>query len=882
MIEWMAHNAVVATILAALVWLICHWKRLGPTARHALWLLVLIKLLTPPLVTWPWALPNPVNQVQAADGRAIGTVELLRSLLRDDQPHTPPQIASGPTPGTTVTQVPPPQAPLGAAPVAVVPNETATTVTASNREPWHWTRQRQIAAVAALWLAGAVAYALMQALRIARMARQAAHAKQIPELDTAVAEESRKMALPPLPARQAPGLAGPLVWSLLSPVLLWPAGLPCDTAAARAMLVHELAHVKRRDHWVGWLKLAAGCLWWWHPVYWWTCRRLREEAELACDGWAVQKVTRARRAYAQALLEICAQAAPPAPALAVGIAEGGNRIMERRLRMIMGQDVPLRLPPLGVAALVLLAALLVPAWAQTAPATGQARFTIAKETTIITEPLNADGTPNYVGALNARLSEDVTPENNGFAWWLEIVGTRDEDGTLAPKVRNRVLKMCGAQPTPAGAEVWKPFDSYNKVQKQVENQRADRLYDDMVHASLELWKPEDHPEFAEYLAKNEDWLKKIAQAAERPKWWSPRVSGDGSRRDLMISSQLPSLGTMGEMAKVLAGRATLHAAAGNFDGFTQDVITVKRLSRHLAHQQTLIEKLSAMNMNKMADSAVGTVVGSGKLTAAQCAKLAEAIAALPARDAMENSINMGERWVLLDAVLWAMSGPDTNNLLNLIGSSVETPSDEETTLRRQFLTVELPQLDMDVILRQTNKLFDEQVAMGHAQSAAEARKRAADVDTQLQNWVRERNGSADLHKRPDETRDAYSARVARAFLSCMMPSLGKAIEMDQVDIMRDAALRVLLTAAGEKARTGKWPATLEELPTGKLKDLPADWFSEDGKTPLKYVATDQGARVYSLGRTGRDDGGIPKIGGETNIVVGATRPTTIPSPAGLP
>ena len=96
------------------------------------------------------------------------------------------------------------------------------------------------------------------------------------------------------------------------PVLLWPADMPFDTAAGKAMVAHELAHIKRRDHWVGWLKLAAGCLWWWHPVYWYVSWKLGEEAELACDAWAVQKVAQARRAYAEALVSLCERTLRPA------------------------------------------------------------------------------------------------------------------------------------------------------------------------------------------------------------------------------------------------------------------------------------------------------------------------------------------------------------------------------------------------------------------------------------------------------------------------------------------------------------------------------------------------------------------------------------------
>src|SRR3954469_8475769 len=61
MLWWTFQNLVIASVLAALVWLACRSGRVGPVGRHALWLVVLIKLLTPPLVVWPWAVHDPIG-----------------------------------------------------------------------------------------------------------------------------------------------------------------------------------------------------------------------------------------------------------------------------------------------------------------------------------------------------------------------------------------------------------------------------------------------------------------------------------------------------------------------------------------------------------------------------------------------------------------------------------------------------------------------------------------------------------------------------------------------------------------------------------------------------------------------------------------------------
>jgi len=58
MLWWLAENSVLAAALAGIVGPLCRLGRLRPAVRHALWLVVLVKLVTPPVVQWPWQLPD--------------------------------------------------------------------------------------------------------------------------------------------------------------------------------------------------------------------------------------------------------------------------------------------------------------------------------------------------------------------------------------------------------------------------------------------------------------------------------------------------------------------------------------------------------------------------------------------------------------------------------------------------------------------------------------------------------------------------------------------------------------------------------------------------------------------------------------------------------
>jgi hypothetical protein len=65
MLVWFAETSLIAVVLAAVAMVAGRWTRLGPGARHALWLVVMIKLVTPPVVSWPWAvsLASPPPEV---------------------------------------------------------------------------------------------------------------------------------------------------------------------------------------------------------------------------------------------------------------------------------------------------------------------------------------------------------------------------------------------------------------------------------------------------------------------------------------------------------------------------------------------------------------------------------------------------------------------------------------------------------------------------------------------------------------------------------------------------------------------------------------------------------------------------------------------------
>jgi tetratricopeptide (TPR) repeat protein len=152
---------------------------------------------------------------------------------------------------------------------------------------------------------------------------------------------------------------------LLLPQALWE-GLTEQQRGT--LLAHELAHLRRGDHWVRWLELLVLGLYWWHPAVWWARRELREAEEQCCDAWVLWALPDAAEAYARALLATLAFLSGSRPPLPVG-ASGAGRVylLKRRLTMILRGTTSQALGWPGFLALVLLGAVLLPllpTWAQ--------------------------------------------------------------------------------------------------------------------------------------------------------------------------------------------------------------------------------------------------------------------------------------------------------------------------------------------------------------------------------------------------------------------------------------------------------------------------------------------------------------------------------------
>jgi TonB family protein len=305
-------NAVTAALLALAAAVIARFTR-RPALWYALWLVVLLRLVAPPLLAVDVTIPD------------FGAVA-------DTLPTTAVAVSGGMTA-------------LDDAGFEIDPTLL----------------------LGALWLAGSlvvVGFAAAQSFHLRQILIASEPARV--GVTRRVKELASRLGLRRPPAIvEVADRVPPMLWAFLGSVrLILPIELlqRLTPEQTETLLAHELAHLSRRDHWVRHLELAALALFWWNPVAWWATRRVRRAQELCCDQWVAELLPDHRRAYADTLVEtarfLSGRRVPVgSPARAMADLEQ----MKGRIRMIMSDNRTGRLssPSRLVAAAVLLGVLAV-------------------------------------------------------------------------------------------------------------------------------------------------------------------------------------------------------------------------------------------------------------------------------------------------------------------------------------------------------------------------------------------------------------------------------------------------------------------------------------------------------------------------------------------
>jgi RNA polymerase sigma factor (sigma-70 family) len=490
---------------------------------------------------------------------------------------------------------------------------------------------------------------------------------------------------------------------------------------------------------------------------------------------------------------------------------------------------------------------------------------IGPETTVISGPLRADGRVDYVAALNARYGAGVTPENNGYVLWLKAVGTGPD--SMEPAVREQVLAMAGAAGAPAGDALVR-FDVYAESHRQAGGKEGIETF--MALAQVP-WREADAPVAAAYLRAYDGVLSAAAAAVRRPRWWVPAVAEDG--RGLWTASLLSTVWSSCQTVRQgLLARATRRLAAGDFDGFRGDVLSARWVARRLAETPDYVARTFAWGDDAAASETVAAMAARGLFSAAECEALATDFDGLPPLAGLAEAFDVTARWRVLD--LFAAGKYEAwedrkGQMMNLVDTS-RFKDGESHSYSPVVHTRREGDVDWAAAMRGANKAIDEALQGFDAPSIAEAKRRGKELDRKTKTAWAAAQADGELTPAAGESREAYSERFGRLLAMEMGPSGSRFWSYRQMG-MRTVMARVLLGAAGVKARTGRWPAALAEVPAAELGVRPALLAHER----VGYEVTPAGPRVFLLGGDGKEEAG-------NRNSVGAVEDKPVAAPAQLP
>ena len=239
---WIALASVQVAIIVPLIVVLERWlgSRLRPTLRGALWTIVMLRLVTPP------ALGSIVP---------AGVVERL------------------PATGNVVAAAPP----------------------------------FPLTLVLALWLAGAI-FSLALVVRRYRCDRAFCNggSDATPGIDAqaeAAAAVLKLRRTPRIVIHEA--IAVPATFGIRDPIVVLPRAVATSSSAQdlEHVLLHELAHIRRRDALRTAVSIAIGIVYWFHPLVGVARRRLAGLREIACDR-AVLRVVASPEEYRRTLIRL--------------------------------------------------------------------------------------------------------------------------------------------------------------------------------------------------------------------------------------------------------------------------------------------------------------------------------------------------------------------------------------------------------------------------------------------------------------------------------------------------------------------------------------------------------------------------------------------------
>lgn len=268
--EWLLRTTLQASLLICLILLLQTMlrSRLGVRWHYCLWLLLLVRMAI------PWMPESRVSMFNL----------LPQSMPQRQLEHAKGQIADDSADSIAASANTSESAPISTATVAQAEPESKEADGQAKLMLFEF-----VAVLPLAWLVGALALAIyvcasnLNFLRIVRLRRPLTDQKVLDLLEDCKSQMGIRTILGIVTTDK---VKSPALFGFVRPRLLLPEGMieTLDQQELRYVLLHELAHLKRHDIYIGWLISLLQVLHWFNPLVWLAFYRMRSDRELACDA----------------------------------------------------------------------------------------------------------------------------------------------------------------------------------------------------------------------------------------------------------------------------------------------------------------------------------------------------------------------------------------------------------------------------------------------------------------------------------------------------------------------------------------------------------------------------------------------------------------------
>jgi hypothetical protein len=487
---------------------------------------------------------------------------------------------------------------------------------------------------------------------------------------------------------------------------------------------------------------------------------------------------------------------------------------------------------LGILASVA-AALIYAAWP------GRSTFTISEETTYVSGPLDKYGYVDYVTALNERLRQGITPENNANVLIWQALGPRPEGGKPMPP---EYFQWLGIEPPPEEGDYLVGWSNYLKEHvKSNGSSERDPYGDRLARAGKWPWTAKDEPELVDWLHRSEKPLALAMEATRRPEYYNPLVpkrTEDWSPG--LLASLVPSVQRCREVGAALSCRAMLRVSEGKVDEAWQDVLACHRLGRQVASGGTLIEFLAGMAIDQIASKADLAFLDHAKLESKQVLSCLEDLRKLPLMPAVADKVDLGERFTLLDTMMLA-----ARHGLQFVGDGA--PPKGNQFQARLFTR----SIDWDPAFRNAKGWYDRLAAGLRLTDRNDRGEEMAAITQDLKTLKQQVANKGILEKAFMGPKDRGEL-IGNILIGLLLPALEKVQSAADRWEQGQRNLHLAFALAAYHRDHGRYPAELDELAPNYLGKVPDDLFSGN---PLIYRLEEGGYLLYSVGPNGTDEGG---------------------------